>query len=134
MPGKAGEIFSHDFFSSSVGSGRMPDSMRMNSQPVTPDRRRAPRFRVALPVEFEGGTGTTRDISICGMFFETDRAFAAAEPITVTVILEYAESGRPVRLECRGQVVRLEQLDGKVGVAVTISAYRFEMPAPDGNS
>jgi hypothetical protein len=84
-------------------------------------------------VEFEGGTGITRDISIGGVFFETDRALSPAEPITLALVLECVDPGRPVRLQCRGQVVRIERHDGKVGVAVAISAYRFEMPAEGGD-
>jgi hypothetical protein len=35
------------------------------------ERRRGQRFKLALPVQLNDGTGTTRDISTSGIFFET---------------------------------------------------------------
>jgi hypothetical protein len=92
----------------------------------TPDRRKAPRFQVALPVELPEGTGITRDLSACGVFFETDRVFAVEEVIQFALVLEHIDPSRPVRLRCRGQVVRVERGDHTMEVAVAVKAYRLD--------
>jgi hypothetical protein len=93
-----------------------------------PDRRRAPRFRVELLVELAHETGITRDISDGGVFFVTQGLFSPGDPIELTLIFEHLDPDHPVRLQCLGQVVRVEQEDGKTGVAVAITAYRLAMP------
>ena len=102
----------------------------MHSPPGRPERRRSQRFQIALPVEFPGGTGITRDLSICGMYFETDRIFVPGEIIEFTLVLEYLDLGQPVRLQCRGRVVRVERHNRICGVAVAIMAYRFDGDLP----
>ena len=74
--------------------------MRMTNTLSPPDRRKGRRFQVALPVELPEGTGITRDLSACGVFFVTDHAFAPREVIQFTLVLEYIDPGWPVRLRC----------------------------------
>ena len=92
-----------------------------------PDRRRAVRFPITVPVELDGGGGVTRDVSLSGVFFETEQWFAPGEPIRLTLVLERASPGQPVRLQCEGRVVRVErrQPELRLGVAVAIESYRF---------
>jgi hypothetical protein len=97
-----------------------------------PDRRKAPRFQVALPVELVGGTGMTRDLSARGVFFETDRIFGLGEVIQFALVLEYIDPGQPVRLQCRGRVVRLERQGNTMGVAVAVTAYRLDAQSHGG--
>jgi hypothetical protein len=99
--------------------------MHMTDASGTPDRRKAPRFQVALRVELQGGEGVTRDLSAYGAFFETDRVFALGEVIEFAIILEHIDPNRPLRLQCRGRVVRVEQRGDTMGIAVVITAYRF---------
>jgi hypothetical protein len=106
--------------------------MHMADTLKIPDRRKAPRFRVALPVELLEGTGITRDLSACGVFFETDRVFALGEVIQFALVMEYIKPGLPVRLQCRGQVVRLERQGNAMGVAVAITAYRLDAQSRGG--
>jgi hypothetical protein len=98
------------------------------SQRVGPDRRRAPRFRVELRVELDHGTGITRDVSAGGVFFVTPQVFSPGDRIECTLVFEHLNPDHPVRLHCRGQVVRVEPDDGHMGVAVAITAYRVAMP------
>ncbi len=95
--------------------------------PGSRERRRAARFPIAIPVELEGGTGVTRDVSLSGVFFETNQFFALGEPIRLTLVLERASPGQPVRLQCDGRVVRVErrQAELRLGIAVAIESYRF---------
>ena len=90
-----------------------------------PERRRAARFRIAIPVELEEGEGITRDVSLSGVFFETDQSFAPGEQINLVMVLERASPGRPVRLECEGRIVRVSRVDRRIGVAVAFSSYKF---------
>jgi PilZ domain len=106
--------------------------MHMGNTLEIPDRRKAPRFQVALPVELVEGTGVTRDLSAGGVFFETDRVFGLGEVIQFALVLEYIDPGRPVRLQCRGRVVRLEPRGNTMGVAVAIAAYRLDAQSPGG--
>jgi hypothetical protein len=89
------------------------------------ERRRAARFRIAIPVELEEGEGITRDVSLSGVFFETDQSLAPGEQINLVMVLERASPGRPVRLQCEGRVVRVTRFDTRIGVAVAISSYKF---------
>lgn len=90
-----------------------------------PERRKVQRIPMALPVELSEGTGITRDLSVCGVFFETDRSFLPGESIQFTLVLEYLDPRQPVRLQCQGRVVRIERHGELTGVAVAITAYRF---------
>jgi len=106
--------------------------MHMADTLKIPDRRKAPRFRVAIPVELLEGTGITRDLSAYGVFFETDRSFALGEVIQFALVLEYIDPRQPVRLQCRGHVVRLERQGNTVGVAVAVTAYRLDAQSRGG--
>jgi len=99
------------------------------------ERRRAQRFRMALPVELTDATAVTRDLSACGVFFETSRDFVVGECIQFTLILEHVDPGHRVRLRCRGQVVRVEPGSAaRVGVAVAITGYRLDAPEHAGRN
>jgi hypothetical protein len=90
------------------------------------EKRRATRHRGAAPVEIEEGLGVTRDFSRSGIFFETDKSFIPGQIIAFTIVLENVDPGRPVRVKCRGQIVRVEESDQRIGVAATIRSYAFE--------
>jgi hypothetical protein len=90
------------------------------------ERRQALRFPMTLPVELERGSGITRNISTSGVFFETDQVFSTGDPIRLTLVLEPTCPGIPTRLHCQGQIVRAEQQEEKMGVAVAFTSYRFE--------
>jgi hypothetical protein len=99
--------------------------MLIQSPPVFIERRQAVRFPIAIPVELEEGTGITRDVSLSGVFFETNQWFAPGEPVRLTLILERASPGDPIRLQCEGQVVRVGRSNAKVEVAVAITSHSF---------
>ena len=83
-----------------------------------------------LLVELDHGTGSTRDVSVGGVFFVTLQRFSPGDPIELTLVLEHLDPDyHPVHLYCRGQVVRVEPNDGNMGVAVEITAYRVAPPA-----
>jgi PilZ domain len=106
--------------------------MHMTNTSAMPDRRKAPRFQVTLRVELPEGTGVTRDLSASGVFFEADCVFALGEVLQFALVFEHIAPRQPVRLRCRGRVVRVEQRGGTLGVAVAITAYQFGTQAHGG--
>ena len=91
-----------------------------------PEQRREPRHRGKLLVQFESGIGITRDFSGSGVFFETDRSFSPGQPIEFILVLENLNPARPVRMKCRGKIIRVEESGQKIGVAAAINSYTFE--------
>jgi len=91
-----------------------------------PDKRQEPRYRGKLPVQLESGEGITRDFSGSGVFFETDRSFSPGQLIEFILVLEHIDPQRPVRLKCRGEIIRVEESGQKIGVAAAINSYTFE--------
>lgn len=91
------------------------------------ERRQAPRLPIAIPVELEGGTGLTRDVSLSGVYFETDRCLVVGEQVRMTLVMGRLAPDYPVRLQCDGRVVRVErrEMQVRLGVAVAIQSYRF---------
>jgi hypothetical protein len=89
------------------------------------EQRREPRHTGRLPVELESGKGLTRDFSGSGIFFETEKSFSLGQSIEFTLVLEYIDPGHPVRLKCRGKIVRVEEKGQKIGVAASIQSYTF---------
>lgn len=87
-------------------------------------KRSPERVRVALPVQLETGKGLTRDISASGIYFETDVELVQGSPINLEV--EFDSSGGKLMLKAQGSVVRIEQLGGKIGVAVSITESVME--------
>jgi PilZ domain len=105
----------------------------MHCTPGIADRRRAQRFRVTLPVELKGGMALTRDLSACGVFFETTLTVVPGQCLRLILVLEHIEPGRQVRLQCQGLVVRTEPCDNGLRVAVDIRAYRMACGEYDGS-
>lgn len=89
------------------------------------EERKAPRYKIRVPVEFESGDGLTRDCSALGIFIETDRSFSLGQLIEFTLILRYVDKAGPVRVKCLGKIVRVEER-GKTGIAARINSWSFE--------
>jgi hypothetical protein len=58
----------------------------------------------------------TRDFSTEGVYFETDQAFSAGQAIMFSILMEHS----CIRLRCHGEVLRVERIGEKRGVAVAI--------------
>jgi len=85
------------------------------------ERRRAKRYKLALPVQLmKRGTGVTRDISTSGIFFETKTAQSTGDTINLSVDFTDAT------IRCEGRVVRAKKLDSKFGIAVELTSYAFD--------
>lgn len=85
------------------------------------EKRREERFMMEMPVMLEGGTGICRDISESGIYFLTDQPLIPGGFVKFSVRLDHIRPGKPVCLDCKGRVLRIEPADGKLGVAASIS-------------
>jgi hypothetical protein len=91
------------------------------------ERRQGLRYPIEFPVEVGQAAGRSRDISISGIYFETEGSFSPETQIELTLLWEPTLLGTPMRIKCKGQVVRVERHEGKLGVAIAIEAYGFEI-------
>jgi hypothetical protein len=83
------------------------------------ERRRADRVFVKIPISFEGGEGVTRDANSTGVYFESDVGCDAGSEINFSMTFE--NPGCPVMVwTCKGRVVRVDEHDGKRGIAAQI--------------
>jgi hypothetical protein len=100
------------------------------------DRRASRRFTMSLPLRIYPNSskktelaGFTRDVSFRGLYFLVDAVFEAGNDIEFVLTLpkEVTLSG-DVNIRCFGQVVRVEPLNERRGVAARIERYEF-LPA-----
>jgi len=83
------------------------------------------RVPTEVPVSIDGRVvGVTRNVSPSGIFFEANQGIATGGSLRFT--LTFAQPTGDLLLACNGEIVRVEQSDGKVGLAVTISESRLE--------
>ena len=94
------------------------------SNPID-EKRAAVRYPVALRVEFEHGSGWTRDVSATGAYIETARAYGWGTPIRF-VMSRSDKQGEASRIECRGRVVWTEPVGDVWRLGVAMDAVRFE--------
>lgn len=99
----------------------MPDYVNRNSV----------RYQGQIPVEVKQGMGLTRNFSTSGIYFVTDQPVALDERLEVVMLLDYQHIGHRVRLHCMSDVVRVDQCDELLGVAVAVEGCRFELVTED---
>ncbi len=87
------------------------------------DKRKSKRITGSVQVELKGGIGITRDFNTDGVFFVTDRPLTVGEQLNFVMKLTNADQLGPMRLRCRGEVVRVEHGLDRIGAAVAISEY-----------
>jgi hypothetical protein len=80
--------------------------------------RGADRVEAELLVEMDGAEGLTHNISATGVYFEINPAHAPGTKIRFTVDVVVGEE--LMKLACDGEVVRVDQLDGTVGIAAKV--------------
>ena len=110
--------------------------------------RRAERLKNALPVvmDFGGGSGVTHNVSLSGVFLDTDIAYSVDSTVHFTIDLSTlggadllpaagAERRTPagaMSMECSGTVIRVEKLGDKFGIAVKLHSQRLKENPPRG--
>ena len=97
------------------------------------EKRSTRRFVLDLPIEVKfldngtyEATGHTRDVSSRGVFFYVDSEMAAGALIEFVLTLPSEITlTDPLRVRCRGKVVRVDKTAQQQGVAVAIEKYDF---------
>lgn len=87
-------------------------------QTANRERRRDQRVPKELQMDLGAVSGTTRNLSASGLFFETDTPFAVGCEVRFVVDLDTPEGGKALR--CRGEVLRIKPRAGRMGIAVRI--------------
>lgn len=88
------------------------------------EKRKEERVLVVHAVGTRNIKGVTRDISSSGVYFEVDTLLVLGE--MVDFVIEFGRQGVNFVLKCVGEIVRVENRDGRVGVAVRISQSVME--------
>lgn len=86
------------------------------------EHRKRKRLGAALRVSLGKVSGTTRDVSASGVFFETDAAVHEGSRIHFEIDLD-TPWGKAI-CDCEGRIVRVERRDSTVGIAVQFSEAR----------
>ncbi|MEA3246618.1 MAG: PilZ domain-containing protein [Gemmatimonadota bacterium] len=92
--------------------------MTAEKKATSADNRAAPRYRMDAPVEFIIGNGMTRDLSTTGVYFICERPLQVGIRLSLTIEVDDTMADRPVKMQRWGTIVRVEDHDGKIGVAV----------------
>ncbi len=79
---------------------------------------RRARINARLPVNVGGERGVTRDISTTGMFIIQSTPYEMGSRVDFWLDMDTPEG--KVKLCCEGEVMRVEELDGKIGIGVRI--------------
>lgn len=91
----------------------------------TDDKRASQRIQVEVPVYIGQEKAVTRDISWAGIYFLTDQLFYEGGDLNFSLDLTYALPGKPIKLDCQGEVIRVEQHGEKFGVAAKINNFQY---------
>jgi hypothetical protein len=88
------------------------------------EKRRLPRHQLRLPISVGSASTFTTDVSAGGVRFEAQPLLTAGSEIEFALTLR--ESGeKPICVECRGRVVRVETRGGRTFIAATIEEMKF---------
>ena len=96
--------------------------------------RKEQRFDTELTVKLEGGgEGVARNVSASGIFFVTDVALEAGQPVKLT--LEFQDfPGGPMEVDCSARVVRVEEQGAGRGIGASIDSFEFHTLPKAGKS
>ncbi len=107
--------------------------MQTNESLANTDRRKEPRFRVVLSLMLDKAVGYTQDISASGIYATLLVPAAQLCPgasVRLEMLFDHTNPNGPLKVACEGEVVRVDQRDGRAGVAARITSYRFSAAEP----
>ncbi|HYL92011.1 MAG TPA: PilZ domain-containing protein [Alphaproteobacteria bacterium] len=98
-----------------------------------PEKRSTRRFALDLPITLKFSQespadvgGHTRDVSSRGVFIYVDSRVAEGDPLEFVMTLPPEITlADPIRVRCKGKVVRIEKNGTTQGIAVAIDKYDF---------
>jgi hypothetical protein len=83
------------------------------------------RLQVEIPVYIGQEETITRDVCYSGVYFLTDQSFVVGDDLNFLLEFPYALPGKKNKLDCQGEVVRVEQRGKKLGIAVKINNSQY---------
>jgi hypothetical protein len=89
------------------------------------EKRTSQRILVEIPVYLNQEKAVTRDISWSGIYFLTKQSFSEGSELNFCIDLNYALPGKPVKLDCQGEVIRIEQQGADFGIAAKINNFQY---------
>ncbi|MGA7617110.1 MAG: PilZ domain-containing protein [Thermoanaerobaculia bacterium] len=89
------------------------------------ERRRIPRHPIQVPVDLDEASAQTRDISAGGLYLYTDVDLRPGSEIHFSLVFPNTPSSFG-HFRCVGHVLRVEDANEKIGVALTIDDIWFE--------
>lgn len=93
--------------------------------PPHEEKRASQRIQVEIPVDIDQTNAVTRDVSWSGIFFLADQPFVEGGPLHFSLDLAYALPGKPVKLDCLGEVLRVERYGRRFGIAARINDFQY---------
>ena len=83
------------------------------------EKRREERIRLEVPIVLLTGEGMTRDISSSAIYFLSEHFLPVGCPLNFILCFDHDCLERPLRLHCRGLVLRVEAVGDKFGIAAS---------------
>ena len=97
------------------------------------EQRKEERVAAALRVKLSDDmVGIARDVSPSGVYLEM--AASTAPGTTLSFQIDFPTAGGILRLSCTGEVVRVDQRDGRVGVGVRIVESKLQQADADAQA
>ncbi len=94
-----------------------PPAVAVKPPPPVESRAQA-RYAVALPITMEGEEGQTLDLSAQGILFESAARPAVGTHVCLAIL--YQVGGTDSRIDCDGEVVRVECHENVCNIAVRL--------------
>ena len=89
------------------------------------EKRSSQRLQVEIPVYIGQEETISRDVSCCGIYFQTDQPFVEGDDLNFSLELIYALPGKQIKIDCQGEAVRIEQRGEKFGIAAKINNFQY---------
>ena len=87
-------------------------------------KRQEDRVASQFPIKLADWEGLTQNISASGVFFELEKNQVEGSKIEFTIQLQ--TPGGSLDLVCQAEVVRVQELNGKYGIAAKIINQEFQ--------
>jgi len=89
------------------------------------EKRTSERIHFEMPVYIGQERSVTHDVSLGGIYFLTDHLLFKGDNLSFSLDFEYALPGKPIKFGFQGEVVRIDQNDGKFGIAAKINNLQY---------
>jgi hypothetical protein len=89
------------------------------------ENRSSKRIQVEVPVYIGQEKAISRDVSWSGIYILTEQPFEQGCKLTFALDLAYALPDKPIKLDCQGEVIRVEQQGLKYGIAARINNFQY---------